>query len=176
MLENFRRQAILGGADFVEIEAGRKLDALLYHYLFEERLSPQEVMAQYPELTRRILQISTENKKSEVEHLFADRNYRFYQQLQHLNLSQSWARVEGRVLVVWGKGDYVSSPEDHILIQQMVNQYHPGQADLVEVEADHWFEVASDLQSAFDARTNNEPLPINLALFKGFTEWILGEG
>ncbi|MEL6650651.1 MAG: PDZ domain-containing protein [Bacteroidota bacterium] len=49
LLENSRRQAILRGTDFVDIEEDRKLDARLYHYLFEERMSPQAVMSEHPD-------------------------------------------------------------------------------------------------------------------------------
>ena len=172
LLENFRRQAILGESDFVMIEQSMKNDARLYHYLFEAQMSPEEVIEKHPDLAGRVRQISSETGEGPIEHLFAGRTYQFHAQLQRLNVSECWSLVNAPVLAVWGKGDYVSNRADHILIENIVNFYHPGMGTFVEVEANHWFETAVSQQEAFDARARNESPPYNEEVFDLFLDWM----
>lgn len=172
LLENFRRQAILRGTDFAEIEANMKSDARLYHYLFEEGMTPAQIITKYPELAFRIEQISADPDGEEIIHLFANRSYQFHQQLQHLNVSEAWSKVDAKVLAVWGKGDYVSNQADHTLISDIVNFYHPGQGEYAEIEANHWFEKTPDMPTAFEARQSNQSLAINQEVFSLFIDWI----
>ncbi len=172
LLENFRRQAILRGTDFAEIEANMKSDARLYHYMFEEGMTPSQTMTQYPDLAPRIDQISADPEGDEVVHLFANRSYQFHQQLQHLNVSEAWSKVDAKVLAVWGRGDYVSNQADHTLIRDIVNFYHPGQGEYAEIDANHWFETTPDMPTAFEARQSNQPMSVNQEVFNLFIDWI----
>ncbi|MEL7531156.1 MAG: alpha/beta fold hydrolase [Bacteroidota bacterium] len=172
LLENFRRQAILAGTDFAEIETNMKSDARLYHYMFEEGLTPSQTIEQYPELAARIQQISADPDGEAAVHLFANRSYQFHQQLQQLNVSQAWSKVDAKVLAVWGQGDYVSNQADHTLIRDIVNYYHPGQAEYAEIDANHWFEQTPDMQTAYAARQSNQAMTINQEVFALFIDWI----
>lgn len=173
MLENSRRQAILAGADFSELEMSLKNDARLYHYLFSDKLSPREIMNTYPELAERIREISSErDAQSEIRHIHAGRLYTFQEQLHNTNIAEAWKQVDAHVLAVWGKGDYVSNREDHELIRDIVNHYHPGKATFVEVEANHWFEKATSEQEAYQKRRAEENIPLNPEVFETFSNWI----
>ena len=42
------------------------------------------------------------------------RNYKFWQQLQDVNLIKSWAEYSGKTLAIWGENDFVAfSRTDH---------------------------------------------------------------
>ncbi len=58
----------------------------------------------------------------------------FYQQLQALNLGETWQRVNESVLVIRGTADNIMSRADSEAIAQIVNQVHPGHARYLEVD------------------------------------------
>jgi pimeloyl-ACP methyl ester carboxylesterase len=66
----------------------------------------------------------------------------FYQQLQSLNLGESWQNVSAPVLVMHGSSDPIMSDADARAIVEAVNRGHPAKARFVEVQgADHLMTV-----------------------------------
>jgi pimeloyl-ACP methyl ester carboxylesterase len=58
----------------------------------------------------------------------------FYQQLQALNLGETWQKVGAPVLVIRGSADDIMSRADAEAIAQIVNQAHPGHARYLQIE------------------------------------------
>ena len=58
---------------------------------------------------------------SDSTHMFG-RHARFFQQLQRLDTPRRWAGVKRRALILHGEYDWVSDPEDHALIAEIVNR------------------------------------------------------
>ncbi|MEM6800656.1 MAG: PDZ domain-containing protein [Bacteroidota bacterium] len=173
MLENSRRQAILGGVDFAHLEKSLKHDAQLYHHLYYEKLSPMQIIEKYPFLEARIREIASEkDPQAEIRHLHAGRLYEFQLQLQSKNISQAWKEVDSHVLAVWGKGDYVSNKEDHELIRDIVNFYHPGKGSFEMVDANHYFELAGNEKEAYKRFNEGPRAPLNPQVFDVFTNWM----
>jgi dipeptidyl aminopeptidase/acylaminoacyl peptidase len=66
----------------------------------------------------------------------------FYQQLQALNLGETWQSVNAPVLVIHGGADDIMSRADSETIAQIVNQTHPGHARYVDIPGmTHGFDV-----------------------------------
>lgn len=172
MLENFRRQDILAGNDFADIESSSKRRARLYHYLYQEKLSPEEIIEQYPEMQPFLRAVSNDPEGEEIRHLHAGRLYTFQQQLYAANISEAWKGAATHVLTVWGKGDYVSSRDDHQMIADMVNSWNPGSASFVEVNANHWFGTATSMEEAYANVRNGVRPPINHEIFETVTNWL----
>lgn len=173
MLENSRRQALLGEVDVERLEQSLKNDAQLYHYLYNEKLSPEEIIENHPFLEARMREISSERDPvAKIRHLHAGRLYQFQVQLHNTNISQAWKNLDAHVLAVWGKGDYVSNKEDHELIRDIVNAYHPGKGSLAMVDGNHWFEKASSEAEAFENRRLQKQVPLNTEIFNTFSDWI----
>jgi pimeloyl-ACP methyl ester carboxylesterase len=73
----------------------------------------------------------------------------FYQQLQDLNLGQTWSAVESPVLVLHGTADPIMSRADSIEIANTVNRTHAGGAEFVEISgADHLLSVHGKLSDS----------------------------
>ncbi|MEM8889887.1 MAG: PDZ domain-containing protein, partial [Bacteroidota bacterium] len=173
MLENSRRQALLGDVDVERLEQSLKNDAQLYHYLYNEKLSPEQIIEKHPFLEARMREISSErNPEAEIRHLHAGRLYQFQVQLHNTNISEAWKNLDAHVLAVWGKGDYVSNKEDHELIRDIVNTYHPGKGSLAMVDGNHWFETARSEAEAFENRRLQKQIPLNTEIFDTFSDWI----
>ena len=173
MLENSRRQALLGEVDVERLEQSLKNDAQLYHYLYNEKLSPEQIIDKHPFLEARMREISSErDPKAEIRHLHAGRLYQFQVQLHNTNISEAWKKLDAHVLAVWGKGDYVSNKEDHELIRDIVNTYHPGKGSLAFVDGNHWFEKAGSEAEAFENRRLQKQVPLNTEIFDTFSDWI----
>lgn len=80
-------------------------------------------------------------------------------ELYSYNLPALWKPYEGKVLMLWGESDYISSREDHQIITDAVNFYHPGNAVFNTVgSADHGMNTAKSFQEAVSApgRYNQE--------------------
>ena len=70
----------------------------------------------------------------------------FYQQLQDLNLGETWSAVNAPVLVLHGTADTIMSHADSIEIANTVNRTHPGRAEYIEIPgADHLLSIHGKL-------------------------------
>jgi pimeloyl-ACP methyl ester carboxylesterase len=70
----------------------------------------------------------------------------FYQQLQDLNLGDTWSAVNVPVLVLRGSDDSIMSHNDSVAITDIVNRKKPRRAEFVEVsDADHLLSVRGKL-------------------------------
>jgi len=70
----------------------------------------------------------------------------FYQQLQDLNLGETWSAVNVSVLVLRGSADSIMSHNDSAAIADIVNRKTSGRAEFVEVaNADHLLTVHDKL-------------------------------
>lgn len=97
-------------------------------------------------------------KKRECEeHLsvFNLRSGTYNRELYALNVAGAWKTFSGKALLIWGEGDYISYADDHRIIADAVNHYHPGQASMLRVKnASHSMQQALDFK---DAVTDDGP-------------------
>jgi pimeloyl-ACP methyl ester carboxylesterase len=171
ILENWRRQWLLEGRDPVRIERDLRHEYAMMYQLLVKDLSPMQIVAQHPHLRDRIYELTTDADTTDIRHFFG-RHYRFIQELDEINLTQQWQKVEAKVLVIWGRGDYVASRDDHQLILEIVNHYHPGNASYVEIDADHWFEKAATFEESYARQRANTPGEFNPAALAEMQAWL----
>ena len=75
----------------------------------------------------------------------------FFHQLEDLNLSASWEKVETPVLVMHGEYDWIMSRDDHELIAEIVNSKQAGRATFIELpKTDHLFMTFENMSKAFN--------------------------
>ena len=92
-----------------------------------------------------------EQKKSYCRYyveVFDDRSRKYNDELFAIDYSALWKAFEGKALMIWGTGDYISAKEDHEIITNTVNSVHPGNATMVIVSADHGMGMANSFQEA----------------------------
>jgi len=70
----------------------------------------------------------------------------FYQQLQDLNLGETWSAVNVPVLVLHGTTDTIMSHADSVEIANIVNRTHPGYAPFTNIPGtDHLLTIHGKL-------------------------------
>ena len=106
----------------------------VYYELFVNKKSPDEIR-KIPALTETV----TKELTKEGETNMWGRHWRYWQQIDSLNLAKSWSAVECPVLSVFGGSDFVACSElEHELITRTVNAAHPNNATHITVpELDH---------------------------------------
>lgn len=153
--ENLRRQLVLAGMPYPEVDQAVRPSATIRHLLYVEKKSPAEILAAHPELTRTLREFSPDGT-----HVFG-RHYRFFQQLADLNLPEAWSKLDAHVLALWGQAEFVSTEADHAMIAEQVNRAHPGKGTFRALEGiAHGFEKADSPADKFGKPGPGEFNPI----------------
>jgi len=137
MLELERVRLTGNGKSAAEINSAVKQFTDFYSLYLIHKTKPGEIIKQHPEWAA-------------VWYDEPDGQYgrpaAFYQQLQDLNLGETWSAVDVPVLVLHGTADPIMSRADSIAITEIVNRKHPPRAAYVEIPgADHLLSVHSKL-------------------------------
>jgi pimeloyl-ACP methyl ester carboxylesterase len=97
--------------------------------------------------------------------IFDYRSRSYNNELYELNIPAAWKSFEGKALLIWGESDYISSKEDHKIITQTVNVYHPGNAEFITIKAtEHGMRDAASFQEALKSTGNYNPAVANQIL------------
>jgi uncharacterized protein len=118
----------------------------IYSAFFNEKKSPKELVTD----TR-----FTEAAKKELGYKPGSndmwgRHWRFWQQLDSINLAESWQQTKCPVLVIHGGADYEQcSTLEPLLIQNTVNETRPNTATVVTIpDLDHFMMKSKDWKEA----------------------------
>jgi len=120
-----------------EINSSVKRFTDFYSLFLIHKMTPGEIITQHPEW-------------SGLWYDEPDGQYgrpaAFYQQLQDLNLGETWSAVNAPVIVLHGTADTIMSRADSIEIANTVNRSHQGRAEYIEIPgADHLLSVHGKL-------------------------------
>lgn len=141
MLELERRRLKLSGKKPGEVSDSMKGYAEFYTDYLRRKMTPREIVKAKPYLGPLWY--------GGPEHQYG-RPASFFHQLEDLNLSASWEKVEAPVLVMHGEYDWIMSREDHELIAEIVNSKQPGRATFVALpKTDHLFFSFDNMSNAF---------------------------
>jgi len=125
MLELERRRLTDAGKSPAEVNSALKGFTDFYNLYLLRGLTPGEAIAQHPEW---------KSLWYDVPDGQYGRPAAFYQQLQKLNLGETWQKVDAPVLVIRGSKDRIMSRADSEAIAQIVEQAHPGHARYEEID------------------------------------------
>lgn len=138
MLENTRRQSLLGGNTPEGVDTQMRELAPVIHYLFSEGLSPAEIKTKHPHLVPMVDAMVPDGKT------YSGVGLPFFQQLAKKNLIDAYAKMTGKVLALYGENDFLTSEADHLLITDAVNRKSPGRGEYIRVpQSDHGFTTTS---------------------------------
>jgi pimeloyl-ACP methyl ester carboxylesterase len=133
MLELERRRLTEDGKSPADVNTAVKAFVEFYTLYLMKGMTPGQVITQHPEW-KSLWYDSTEGQYG--------RPASFYQQLQALNLGETWQRVNEPVLVIRGTADSIMSQADSQAVAQIVNQIYPGSARYLEIDGmSHGFTV-----------------------------------
>jgi pimeloyl-ACP methyl ester carboxylesterase len=138
MLELERvRLANDGNKSPAEITSALKQFANFYSLFLIHKMTPGEIIKQHPEWA------SLWYDEPDGQY---GRPAAFYQQLQDLNLRETWSAVNAPVLVLHGDADNIMSRADSVEIANSVNRAHPGYAQFTNIPgADHLLSIHGKL-------------------------------
>lgn len=142
MLELERRRLKLSGKKPGEVSESMKGYAEFYTDYLQRKMTPGAIVKAKPALS------SLWDDEPERQY---GRPASFFHQLQDLNLSASWEKVDAPVLVMHGEYDWIMSRDDHELIAEIVNSKQAGRARFVELpKTDHLFMAFENMSKAFN--------------------------
>ena len=161
MLEIERRRLVLFGHARSEINALMKSEEHLYSAYLLGRESPHNIFAAQPRL--KLFWEGAEDQQY-------GRPIAYYQQLQDLDLMNTWSSVRVPVLALHGEYDWIMSRGDFELLVDLVNHNVPGAAELVELpHTGHTFEHYASLQDSFEGKQ----LPFDESIAQRVTRWFM---
>jgi hypothetical protein len=100
--------------------------------------------------------------------VFDYRSRKYNNELYATNIPGTWKPFNGKALFIWGSADYISAKEDHQILAQTVNYYHPGNATFLELaNSEHGMRTATTFQEA-----QKSPGTYNPEVGKSILEWL----
>jgi alpha-beta hydrolase superfamily lysophospholipase len=151
-LDNSLRQQLLANRTADSIDQYMREDYIRLYELFVEKKLPQQILKEHPELSSHLL-----NYPMRTE---------YFQQVADVNIHELWMKTNVKVLAMHGSSDFVSSANEHKMLAETVNHYHPGNATYLEIpNSDHWsLFTESEIASYLQQQTNLNPLPLTTSL------------
>lgn len=135
LLEMHRVQNPLLGSDFIRNEdLVRTLQKIYYEFFILRKTREELVLVpEYKALVESELEYQPGNNQ------MWGRHWRFWQQLDSLNLARSWKESNCKVLSIFGGADWIACSEvEHYLITELVNSYCDQCATYVRIpDIDH---------------------------------------
>ena len=125
MLDLERRRLMEEGKSPADVNTSVKTFVEFYTLYLVKGMTPGQIISQHPEW-KSLWYDSLDGQYG--------RPARFYQQLQTLNLGETWQKVNEHVLVIRGTADNIMSRSDSEAIARTVNQVHPGHARYIQIE------------------------------------------
>ncbi|MEP7319854.1 MAG: alpha/beta hydrolase, partial [Panacibacter sp.] len=125
----------------------RKIQKIYYEFFVLKKTPTQ--LYQNPEYKELV---ASELNYKEGNNDMWGRHWRYWQQLDSLNLAESWQAMNCPVLVIHGEADYEQcSKAEPLLIEQAVNAAHPGNAQMIVIpELDHFMMKSANWEQARD--------------------------
>lgn len=170
-IEQMRTQMLLTGEDYYQNDSLFNERASFYYEYMINKKSPEELKS-----NKVFEKILSDHWSYTEPHYMSGRHYKFWQQLQDCNLIGAWSKYNGKVLSIWGEGDFIAfSKYDHQLLSDLINHYHPGNGKFVSLpNSDHGFVYVRDIKDAvvkfrdYKYRTEN----FNPAIVEKLAEWV----
>jgi uncharacterized protein len=118
----------------------------IYHEFFVNKKSPEQLAA-IPEYNPIV--VSELGYKKGSNDMWG-RHWKFWQQIDSLNLAKSWQEINCPVLILHGATDYEQcSLVEPMMIEKTVNEKHPGSAIWITIpELDHFMMKSKDWPEA----------------------------
>jgi pimeloyl-ACP methyl ester carboxylesterase len=164
-LVNLRRQLLLRGRPYDEVERMVRRKEYCNHRLYVEGETPEQIAKDAPDCA----QLPSQPPAP----------YTYLRQVVSLNLAESWKAVDAPVLVIYGTSDFLTSLDEHQYLVDLINSFHKGQATLATIEQmDHFLARAGTMRESMqrmgDEQARDEFQPAILERVRAWLDGILG--
>jgi len=157
-LENSRRQALLAGTPYDQLERRARQWRECKQRLLLDKQTPEQILKDTPAC---------------AEYLAYPAPYTYIQQLADLNLAEVWKKVEAPALFIYGTSDFLTSAAEHEYLRDMVNSFRPGSAAYVQIEGmGHGFERAASQRENFEQRRSGAQTEFHTQVFDEIARWL----
>lgn len=124
-------------------------------WYFADGMSTDEVAKKDPEC-------------GELMGIFDLRSRAYMNELYRMNIAGLWRSFNGKALFLYGESDYIASREDHEILLEVMDRYHPGNGTLKNIPAvDHGMNSAADFRAAANQPGHYDPTVGKIVL-----EWL----
>ena len=117
-LENARRQLLLLGRPYDEVDHALRIAEKCEFRFFIEKKKPDDIVRASPECKDYVQTFGV--------------SYTYLQQIADIDPAAEWKKVDVPVLVAYGTSDPATSAEEGQYLVTMINSFHPGRASYVE--------------------------------------------
>lgn len=157
-LANFRRQTLLAGTPYDEVERRARQARACKQHLLVEKQTPEQILKDAPACS---------------EYLESPAPYTYMQQLADLNLAEVWKKVGSPALIIYGTSDFLTSAAEHEYLRDLINSFHPGSAAYVQVEGmAHGFDRAASQRDSFERRRGDARPEFHTQVFDETVRWL----
>lgn len=156
--EMHRVQFPLDGHSFEKTEQDVRLIHRIYDEFFTDKKSVQQLYNETPEY--RDMLVREFGYKKGNEDLWG-RHYRFWQQIDSLDMAAAWSDVKCPVLSVFGGADFIACSElEHQLITRTVNSVRPGNCTHITIpDLDHLILRNNNWEEAYNTFNDRSSWP-----------------
>jgi len=138
-LTNRRRQLLLRGLPYDQVERSVRHHEVCAHRFFIEKQTPEQIVAA--------------DKTCEAD-LQAPQPYTYMQQVGSLDLAALWKKIDVPVLIIYGTADFVTDDYQSQYLRDMINSFHAGRATYVKIEGmDHGLLLAGTQKASFEGES-----------------------
>jgi pimeloyl-ACP methyl ester carboxylesterase len=134
-LTNHRRQLLLRGLPYDDVDRGVRHHELCAHRLYVEKQTPEQIVAA--------------DKSCEAD-VRAPQPYTYMQQVASLDLAPLWKKIDAPVLIFYGTADFITDDYQSQYLRDMINTFHPGRATYVKIDGmDHGLVLAGSQKASY---------------------------
>jgi uncharacterized protein len=159
-LVNLRRQLLLKGRPYDEVErlVGRK--EYCNHRLYFDGETPEQIAKDAPDCAQLPVQPPAP--------------YTYMRQVAALNLAGAWKAIDAPVLVIYGTSDFLTSMEEHLYLVDLINSFHKGRATLAAIDQmDHFLARAGTMRESMQRSENEQARDeFQPALLERVRDWL----
>ena len=146
-LENVRRQAALAGEPLDQVDADVRVHETCAHHLYVEHESAEAVAR-------------LDSQCADMIRSYAGVPCTFMQQIGDISLAKQWKQVDAPVLVIYGTSDPATSADEGRYLAGLINSFHPGRANYVEISGmGHDFQRYASQTEFLNRRKDPKPHP-----------------
>ena len=144
-LTNLRRQLVLGGVPYDEVDRRMRFHEICVHRFFVEKQTLEQVVA---------------GDAACADEIVTPQPYTYMQQIGALDLAPLWKKIDAPVLIFYGTADFVTDDYQHQYLRDMIQAFHPGRATYIKIEGmDHGLYLAGSQQAAYAGPGESGPPP-----------------
>ena len=137
-LPNLRRQLVLGGMPYDEVDRRMRLHEVCAHWYYVEKETPQQILAK---------------EKNCADEIDLPAPYTYMQQIGALDLAPLWKKIDAPVLILYGTADFVTDDYQAQYLRDMINSLHPGRATYIRIDGmDHFLTMSGTQKAALEKK------------------------